>query len=94
MWVEVRYKARRPGCRGLKGVSTPSCQRLSIQISRTYRVRFIPAIIFTSCSFIVASCVICLSLEVEAFREMMGNSSPGCRVRVGQMCRDRESGSQ
>ena len=23
---------------------------------------------------------------------MMGNSSLGCRVRVGQMCRDRETG--
>ena len=33
-----------------------------------------------------------LGLEVEAFREMMGNSSLGCRVRVGQMCRDRELG--
>ena len=41
---------------------------------------------------IVASCVISLGLEVEAFREIMGNSSLGCRVRVGQMCRDRESG--
>ena len=40
---------------------------------------------------IVASCVIGLGLEVEAFREVMGNSSLGCRVRVGQMCRDRES---
>ena len=45
-----------------------------------------------SCSFINTSCVIGLGLEVEAFREMMGNSSLGCRVRVGQMCRDRESG--
>ena len=43
-------------------------------------------------SFIVASCVIGLGLEVEAFREVMRNSSLGCRVRVGQMCRDRESG--
>ena len=43
-------------------------------------------------SFIVASCVIELGLEVEAFREMMGNSSLGCKVRVGQMCQDRESG--
>ena len=42
-------------------------------------------------SFTVASCVIGLGLEVEAFGEMMGNSSLGCRVRVGQMCRDRES---
>ena len=48
--------------------------------------------LYASNSFIVASCVIDLGLEVEAFREMMGNSSLGCRVRVGQMCRDRESG--
>ena len=34
-------------------------------------------------SFIVASYVIGLGLEVEAFREMMGNSSLGYRVRVG-----------
>ena len=47
-----------------------------------------------SCSFINASCVIGLGLEVEAFREMMGNSSRGSRVRVGKMCRDRELGSQ
>ena len=45
-----------------------------------------------SCSFINASCVIGLGLEVEAFREMMGNSSLGRRVRVGQMRQDRESG--
>ena len=32
-----------------------------------------------------------LGLEVEAFREVMGNSSLGCRVRVGQRCPDRES---
>ena len=44
-----------------------------------------------SCSFINASWVIELGLEVEAFREMMRNSSLGCKVRVGQMCRDRES---
>ena len=43
-------------------------------------------------SFINASCVIGFGLEVEAFREMMGNSSLGHRVRVGEMCRDRESG--
>ena len=33
-----------------------------------------------------------LGLEVMAFREMMGNSSLGCRVRVCKMCRDRELG--
>ena len=41
---------------------------------------------------IVAPRVIDLGLEVEAFREMMRNSSLDCKVRVGQMCRDRESG--
>ena len=45
-----------------------------------------------SCSFINACCVIGLGLEVEAFREVMGNSSRGSKVRVGQMYRDRESG--
>ena len=40
---------------------------------------------------IVAPCVIHLGLVVEAFREMMGNSSLGSRVRVGQMGQDRES---
>ena len=45
-----------------------------------------------SCSFINASCVIELGLEVEAFREMMGNSSLGSRVRVGKIYQDRESG--
>ena len=45
-----------------------------------------------SCSFINVSCVIGLGLEVEAFREVMGNSSLGSKVRVGEMCRDRESG--
>ena len=44
-----------------------------------------------SCSFIDASCVVDLGLEVKAFRGTMRNSSLGCRVRVGQMCRDRES---
>ena len=45
-----------------------------------------------SCSFINASCVIGLGIEVKAFREIMGNSSLGCKVRVGKMCRDHESG--
>ena len=33
-----------------------------------------------------------LGLEVEAFREMMGNSSLGSRVRVGKIYQDHESG--
>ena len=31
-----------------------------------------------------------LGLEVEAFREMMGNSSLGCRVRVDRIGQDCE----
>ena len=41
-------------------------------------------------SFIVASYVIEFGLEVEAFREMMGNSSLGRRVRVDRIGRDCE----
>ena len=40
---------------------------------------------------IVALHVIDLGLEVEAFREMMGNFSLGSKVRVCQMYRDHES---
>ena len=43
-------------------------------------------------SFIIAYGIIELGLEVETFRVIMGNFSLGSRVRVGQMCRDRESG--
>ena len=44
-----------------------------------------------SCSFINASCVIGLGLEVEAFREAMcGCSSLGCEVRVDLIGRDYE----
>ena len=44
-----------------------------------------------SYSFINASCVIDLGLEVEAFREARcGCSSLGCRVRVDLICRDCE----
>ena len=42
-------------------------------------------------SFVVASCVINLGLEVEAFRETRcGCSSLGCRVRVDRIGRDCE----
>ena len=39
-WVEVEYKAHRPGLRGPKGVFTPLHLRLSLQISRIYKVCF------------------------------------------------------
>ena len=71
-------------------------QRLKFQITQgTFLLsHLLTRVVFkldASNSFIVASCVIGLGLEVEAFREMMGNSSLGCRVRVGQMCQDRKS---
>ena len=64
-----------------------------MQVSRTCRVRFILAIIL---HHVHHRCILCdrFGLKVEAFREMMGNSSLGSKVRIGQMCRDRESGSQ
>ena len=44
-----------------------------------------------SYSFVNASCVTNLGLEVEAFREAMcGCSSLGCRVRVDQIGQDYE----
>ena len=44
-----------------------------------------------SCSFINASCVIDLGLEVEAFREAKYRcSSLGCKVRVDRIGRDCE----
>ena len=74
-------------------------QRLSVQTSLMQGTFLLSQLLTrvafkldASNSFIVASCVIGLGLEVEAFREMMENSSLGCRVRVGQMCRDSESG--
>ena len=66
-------------------------QRLSMQISRMCRVRFIPAFVFQCIMFINASCVISLGLEVEAFREARcGCSSLGCGVRVDMIGRDCE----
>ena len=40
VWVEVRYKAHKPGLRGPRGVSTPLYHRLSVQISLICRVCF------------------------------------------------------
>ena len=39
-WVEVGYKAHRPGLQGPKGVFTPLHLKLSLQISRIYKVCF------------------------------------------------------
>ena len=39
-WVEVKVRAHKPGLQGPKGMSTPSHLRLSLQISRLFRVHF------------------------------------------------------
>ena len=52
VWVEVRHRAHRLRLRGPRGVSTPLCQRLSMQISWTCKVRFILHLFSdASCSF-------------------------------------------
>ena len=53
VWVEVRHKAHRPELWGPRGVSMPLCQRLSMQINWTCRVRFMPAFFSeASCSLV------------------------------------------
>ena len=75
----------------------PRRQR-SIQSSRICRVRLLLHLLTrvafkldASYSFIVASCVMDLDLEVKAFREATHRcSSLGCRVRVDLIGRDYE----
>ena len=63
-------------------MSTPSHLRLSLQISRSFSA---------SHSFIVASCVKGLGLEVETLEEpLYVNSSLGTRVSVDKICQDCE----
>ena len=39
-WIEVEDRAHRPGLQGPRGVSTPSHLKLTLQISRSFRVHF------------------------------------------------------
>ena len=39
-WVEVKARDHKSALRGLRGVSTPSHLRLSLQISQSFRVHF------------------------------------------------------
>ena len=94
LWVEAEDKAHRQGRQGFRGVSTPSHHRLSQQISQSYRVlllsRLWARVLFdsgASHSFIVASVVIELGLEVEALEEPLYVSSPlGIRARIRMIC--------
>ena len=94
LWVEVEDGAHRQGHQGCRGVSTPSRHRLSQQISQSYRVRFFSRlwarVLFDSSashSFIVASVVRELGLEVETLEEPLYVSSPlGTRVSIDLIC--------
>ena len=68
VWVEVRYRAHKPGRRGPRGVSTPLYQGMSVQISLIRRVCFYTCICCLM-HHIHASCLIGLGLEVEASGE-------------------------
>ena len=97
VWVEAGDEAHRQGHQGFKGVSMPSHRRLSQQISQLYRVRFCYLTYGLECylilvlrihSFIAASVVIELGLEVETLEEPFYVSSPlGIRARIGMICR-------
>ena len=73
----------------------PSHRRLNQQVSQLYRVRFcyLPygQVLFdsgASHSFIAASVVIKLGLEVETLEDPLYVSSPlGIRARIGMICR-------
>ena len=76
-------------------MSTPLHLRLSLKISRLYRVHFYSFAygkeyffyFSASHSFIIASCVKDLGLEVETLENPLHvNSSLGTRVSVEQIC--------
>ena len=88
-WVEVEDKAQRPGLWGPRGLSTPLHHKLRRHISRLWaRILFDSS---ASHSFIAASCVKELGLEVENLEKPLHVSSPlGTRVRVDMICQDCE----
>ena len=91
-----RGRVPQTGTSGVQGLVYAIILRLSQQISKLYRVRFCylaygQRLLFdsgVSHSFIAASVVIELGLEVEALEEILYLSSPlGIRARIGMICR-------
>ena len=88
-----------PGLRGPRGVPTPLHLKLRLQISWVVQGMFLLSrlwarVLFdsgTSHSFIAASCVKELRLEVETLEKPLHVTSPlGTRVSVDLICQDCE----
>ena len=97
VWVEAKDKAYRLGLRRPRGVSTSLYHQLSQRTSQLYRVCFCYLaygqgyyliLVHRIHSFITASCVRELGLEVETLENSSYVSSPlGTRVSVDLICR-------
>ena len=94
VWVKVKEKAHRPRLQEPRGVPMPSHFKLSRLISRLYRVCFCylayrQRYCYSSAShsFVAASSVDVLGLELEPLEELLHVSSPlGTRVRIYHIC--------
>ena len=89
LWAKAKDEAHRQGHQGYMGVSTLLYHRLSQQ--GTFLLSCLWArVLFdsgASHSFIAASVVVELGLEVEALEEPLYVSSPlGIRARIGMIC--------
>ena len=92
VWAKAEDRAYRPGHQGSRGVSVPSHHRLSQRISQSFLLSCLWArVLFdsgASHSFIAASVVRELGLEVETLEEPLYVSSPlETRVSVDLICR-------
>ena len=93
VWVEPGDRASKPGLRGPKGVSMPLHHRMSLQISRLYRVclcylAYRQGYYLNPVHRIAASYVRELGLEVEILEKTLYVSFPlGIRVSVDRICR-------
>ena len=93
-------RAYKPGLQGPRGLSTPSHLGLSLHISMLFRVHFYSIsrlwerVLFNSgasYSFVAASCVKDLGLEVRPLEKPLHVSFPiGARVSVDKICWDYE----
>ena len=95
VWVEVEGRVYRPGLRGLRGlvyVVTPQTEAADQSVIQGTFLLFLlwARVLFdsgASHSFIVASCVRVLGLEVKTLDEPLHVSSPlGTKVRIDRIC--------